>query len=71
MYKQGYKLKKTEWLDVLAQKIAEIRLSELGYNLIPGIAPYFRRFRKSIEAKALIVKSVSSIIKYQSTKRRT
>jgi len=60
-----------EWLDVLAQKIAEIRLSELGYNLIPGISPYFRRFRKSIEAKALIVKSVNTIINHPNTKRRT
>lgn len=59
--KKGCQTTKSEWLDVLAQKIAEVRLSELGFNFIPGIAPYFKRFRKSLEAKAFIVKSVSLV----------
>jgi len=67
MYKHGLIPKKTEWLDVLAQKIAEVRLSELGYHFIPGIAPYFRRFRKSLEAKAHIVKSGSYVINHGNT----
>jgi len=65
------KPKSKEWLDTLATKIAEIRLSELGFNFIPGIAPYFRRFRKSLEAKAFIVKSVSLISDEGNTKRKT
>ena len=63
--------KSNEWQNVLAQKIAEVRLSELGFNFIPGIAPYFRRFRKSLEAKAFIVKSVSLISDEGNTKRKT
>ena len=63
--------KNNEWLDTLAKKIAEIRLSELGYNFIPGIAPYFRRFRKSIEAKAYIVKRVRLISDEGNIKRKT
>lgn len=67
-----YKKPKTnEWLDTLAQKIAEVRLSELGFGFIPGIAPYFRRFRKSLEAKAFIVKSMSLISDEGNTKRKT
>jgi len=69
--KKGKNTNKAEWLNVLAQKIAEVRLSELGYHFIPGIAPYFRRLRKSIEAKALIVKSVRSIINNENTQRTT
>lgn len=68
MYKQA---NKSEWLDVLAQKIAEVRLSELGLNFIPGIAPLFKRFRKSLEAKAFIVKSVSLIRDEQNPIRKT
>lgn len=49
------------WLDTLATKIAEVRLSELGFRFIPGIAPYFTRAKKFIEAKAMIVKKVSSV----------
>jgi sulfur relay (sulfurtransferase) DsrC/TusE family protein len=68
---KGYQTNKNEWLDTLATKIAEIRLSELGFNFIPGIAPYFRRFRKSLEAKAFIVKSVSLITDEGNIKRKT
>ncbi len=54
---QGYKnIKQNDWLDTLATKIAEVRLSELGLRFIPGIAPYFTRAKKFIEAKAMIVK---------------
>lgn len=48
--------KQNDWLDLLATKIAEVRLSELGYNFIPGIALTYTRVKKYIEAKALIVK---------------
>lgn len=71
MYNKQKNTSKSEWLDTLAIKIAEIRLSELGFNFIPGIAPYFRRFRKSLEAKAFIVKSVSLISNEGNTKRKT
>jgi len=54
---KGYKSNKNNsWFDLLATKIAEVRLSELGYNFIPGIAPYFRRVKKFIESKAFIVR---------------
>lgn len=60
--KQGYQTNKSDnWLDLLATKIAEVRLSELGLRFIPGIAPYFTRAKKFIEAKAMIVKRESSI----------
>lgn len=68
---KGYQTNKNEWLDTLATKIAEIHLSELGFNFIPGIAPYFRRFSKSLEAKAFIVKSVSLITDEGNIKRKT
>ena len=50
------KVKKEKYLDLLATKIAEIKLSELGFRYIPGIYPVFKRFQVFIEAKALIVK---------------
>lgn len=42
-------------IELLATRIAEVRLSELGYRFIPGIYPIFRRLRQFICAKALIV----------------
>lgn len=53
---KGYQTNKNDWLDTIATKIAEVRLSELGYRFIPGIAPYFTRAKKFIEAKAMIAK---------------
>lgn len=50
------KVKKENYLDLLATKLAEIRLSELGFRYIPGIYPVFKRFKVFIEAKAIIVK---------------
>lgn len=50
---------KKDWLDALATRIAEVRLSELGYNFVPGIARQFFRSKKHVEAKAHIVKAVS------------
>ena len=46
-------------VDLLATKIAELKLSELGYHFIPGITPSFIRSKKFIETKALIIKSVN------------
>ena len=61
-HKQEYRtIKSDNWLDLLATKIAEIRLSELGYGFIPGIALTYTRVRKYIEAKARIVKNESLI----------
>lgn len=53
--------KNSSWLDLLATKIAEIRLSELGYNFIPGITLTYTRVKKYIEARANIVKGSSVI----------
>ena len=44
-------------IELLATRIAEVRLSELGYRFIPGIYPIFRRLRQFICARALIVKT--------------
>lgn len=44
-----------ENMNLLATRLAEIRLSELGYRFIPGIYPIFRRFKQYIEARALII----------------
>ena len=72
MYKQRYQTNiKSEWLDLLATKIAELKLSELGYNFIPGITPLFTRAKKFIEAKALIVRSGTSIIDEENSERKT
>ena len=60
---QRYHLSKTnDWVDLLATKIAELKLSELGYHFIPGIAPYFTRARRILEAKASIVNNGRSLI---------
>lgn len=70
--KQGYQTNKSDnWLDTLATKIAELRLSELGYRFIPGIAPYFTRAKKFIEAKAMIVKRESLISDEGNPERKT
>lgn len=63
--------KQNDWLDTLATKIAEVRLSELGYRFIPGIAPYFTRAKKFIEAKAMIVKREGLISDEGNTERRS
>lgn len=42
-------------LELLATRIAEVRLSELGYRFIPGIYPVIKRIRQIICAKAFIV----------------
>ncbi len=49
-------IRKEDYLDLLATRLAEIRLSELGYRFIPGIYPVFRHFKRFIEARARIVK---------------
>ena len=43
-------------IESIATKLAEVRLSELGYRFIPGVYPVFKRLRQFICAKALIVK---------------
>jgi len=43
-------------IEFIATRLAEVRLSELGYRLIPGIYPIFKRLRQFICARALIVK---------------
>jgi len=44
-------------IEFVASRLAEIRLSELGYRFIPGIYPIIKRFRQLIFAKALIIKA--------------
>jgi len=43
-------------IELLATRIAEVRLSELGYRFIPGIYPVIKRIRQIICARALIIK---------------
>lgn len=48
-------VKPEDYLDLLATRLAEVRLSELGYRFIPGIYPLFKHFKRFIEARARIV----------------
>jgi len=69
---KGYQnIKHNDWLDTLATKIAEVRLSELGFRFIPGIAPYYTRAKKFIEARAMIVKKEISIGNDANSERST
>lgn len=43
-------------IEFIATRLAEIRLSELGYRFIPGIYPVIKRLRQFICARALIIK---------------
>lgn len=43
-------------LELLATRIAEVRLSELGYRFIPGIYPIFKRLHQFICARASIIR---------------
>ena len=54
--KQKNHIKKEGYLDILATRLAEVRLSELGYRFIPGIYPVFKHVKQFLEAKAFIVK---------------
>lgn len=45
-----------DWTDLLAQKLAEVRLSELGFRFVPGVFPTWKHIKKFIEVKARIVK---------------
>jgi len=45
-----------DWMGLLAQKLAEVRLSELGYRFVYGIFPAWKRIRQVIEAKGRIIK---------------
>lgn len=49
-------------IEQLATRLAEVRLSELGYRFIPGIYPVFRRIKQYLEARALIIKSEGGIL---------
>jgi hypothetical protein len=48
--------KNKDWAGLLAQKLAEVRLSEIGFRFVPGIYPVFKRIKQFIEVKARIVK---------------
>ena len=67
---KGYQNNKNDWLDVLATKLAEVRLSELGYNFIPGISLTYTRVKKFLEAKAMIVKRNSLLGNEGNTERK-
>ena len=43
-------------IDFIATRLAEIRLSELGYRYIPGVYAVIKRLRQVICARALIVR---------------
>lgn len=43
-------------MEFIATRLAEIRLSELGYRFIPGVYPVIKRLRQFICARALIIK---------------
>ncbi len=43
-------------IDLFATRLAEIRLSELGHRFIPGIYPVYKRLRRIVWAKAMIIK---------------
>ena len=45
-----------DYLDLLATRLVEVRLSELGYRFIPGIYPSFKHIKQFIEARAFIVR---------------
>jgi len=48
--------KSDKLVDLFVTKLAELRLSELGFPFIPGVYPAWQRIRRFIEAKALIIK---------------
>lgn len=50
------KINTEDYLDLLAKRLAEVRLSELGYRFIPGIYPLFKHFKRFLEARARIVR---------------
>ena len=45
-------------IDLIATKLAEVRLSQLGYRFIPGIYPLYQRFKQFICSKAMIIRLV-------------
>jgi hypothetical protein len=52
---QSLSTKTDNYLDLLATRLAEIRLSELGYHFVPGIYELFIHFKRFVEARARIV----------------
>ena len=42
-------------IELFATRIAEVRMSQFGLRLIPGIYPVFKRLHQLISARALIV----------------
>jgi hypothetical protein len=53
----GLEMKNEKQLNLLATKLAKVRLSELGYNYIPDIYQAIKTFRAYIMAKAHIISS--------------
>ena len=45
-------------IDLIATKLAEVRLSQLGYRFIPGIYPLYQRLKQFICSKAMIIRLV-------------
>lgn len=54
--------KSEKLIDLFVTKLAELRLSELGFPFIPGVYPAWQRFKSFIEAKALIVKPEGGLV---------
>lgn len=47
---------KNDWIGLMAQKLAEVRLSEIGYRFVYGVFPAWKRAKQVIEVKARIKK---------------
>lgn len=59
---KGNENKSDKLVDLFVTKLAELRLSELGFPFIPGVYPAWQRFKRFVEAKALIVKPEGGIL---------
>ncbi|MBN1263454.1 MAG: hypothetical protein JW991_03815 [Candidatus Pacebacteria bacterium] len=47
------------WLELMAQKLAEVRLSEVGFRFVHGIYPAWKRVKQVVESKAHIIRDNS------------
>ncbi|MFC1750354.1 hypothetical protein ACFL2V_16260 [Pseudomonadota bacterium] len=53
---------KNNWFELMAQKLAEVRLSEVGFRFVPGVFPAWRRVKQIIESRGRIVKTNTQTI---------
>ncbi len=50
------------WLELMAQKLAEVRLSEVGFRFVHGVYPAWKHVKQIIESRGRIVKANSQTI---------